>query len=160
MSDDIRVAIIAGLVSLVVSMLAILSTWITVFAQRKDLERQIQNQFTDKVYSLRVEYYPRAFELTEQIQRRAEPQRIIGKKELQHINRELFEWKTGKVSLIISGKALDCFYALRDALDMGHGEHENFNLEQVEKIFTARNNFRSSLRQDIGLLHEQDRSGI
>ena len=150
MSDDIRAALIAAMVSLVV-------TWLTVRAQRKELERSIQNQFTDKLYLLRIEHYPIAFNLTEEIQHRPDPQKIVDRKELQRINRELFSWKSGVTSLIISEHSLKCFYDLRDALEMGYGENQMFTKDQVNRIFSARDKFRKSLREDIGLLYKEDK---
>lgn len=156
MNTDIKVALIAGGISLIVSLLGFISSWIVLRAQYKELERKIQNQFTDKLYTLRLEHYPQAFILTEQIQRRPKPQQIVERVELQSIAESLYTWKTGTVSLIISKHSLENFFALRDTLSMGYGENDRFTSEQVEKIMKTRDEFRSSLRQDIGLLYQED----
>ena len=158
MNTDIKIALIAGGISLAVSLLGFISSWIVLRAQYKELERKIQNQFTDKLYSLRLEHYPHAFILTEQIQHRPKPQQIVERTELESIANKLYIWKTGIVSLIISKHALEKFFALRDALSLGYGENDRFTNEQVERIMKARNDFRRSLRQDIGFLYEEDES--
>jgi hypothetical protein len=156
MDTDVKVALIAGGISIIVSFLGFISSWIVLRAQYKELERKIQNQFTDKLYSLRLEHYPQAFILTEQIQHRSKPQQIVEQVELMSIAEKLYVWKTGTVSLIISNQSRKKFLALRDALSMGYGENDKYTNEQVEKIMKTRNEFRSSLRQDIGFLYQED----
>lgn len=153
MNTDIQVALIAGFVSLIVSLT---SSLLVNNGMLVKLERKIQNQFTDKLYSLRLEYYPQAFTITEQIQHRPKPQKIIKDTELQKIADELYSWKTGLVSLIISKSSLEKFFALRNALNMGYGENNRFTDSQVERIMKTRNEFRKSLREDIGFLYEED----
>ena len=72
------------------------------------------------------------------------------------MNDYLYSWKTGIVSLIISKSSLKKFFALRNALNTGYGENDRFTDSQVEKIMKTRDEFRSSLREDIGLLYEED----
>ena len=156
MDPDIRVALIAGGISVCISIISFLSSLLVIKGQQLDLERKIQNQYTDKLYSLRLEHYPQAFILTEQIQQRPKPKKIIERTELQNIALQLYSWKTGAVSLIISKRSLDKFFALRDALSVGYAENDRFSDSQVERIMNTRNEFRSSLRQDIGLLYEED----
>jgi hypothetical protein len=154
MSEDVKVALIAGAVALLVSTVGFLSTRIALQEQQKEFGRNLQSAYTERLYSLRLEYYPLAFTLTEQIQYRPHPQGIVNREDLQHIAQELYSWKTGTVSLIISKQTLDRFYELRDALSMNYGQREGFTRDQVEKIMNARNEFRRSLRKDVGLIHE------
>ncbi len=156
MDIDVRVALIAGGISFTIAILSYLSSLQEFSKQREELERKIQNQFTDRLYPLRLEHYPKAFILTEKIQRRSKPQQIVEQAELKKIADELYAWKTGIVSLIISQSSLGKFFTLRDALIMGYGENDKFTDSQVERIMRARNQFRSSLRKDIGLLYEED----
>ena len=153
MSENLQVVLIAGSVSLVVSLIGVLSTLFVQKIQSRNTEKQIRTNVADKLLSLRLEHYPTTFTITEKIQRKKEPQRIITRQGLQEINNELIAWKTGIVSLILSKEAIDAFYDLRDTLNMGYAEKENFSREQVEKIMSARDKFRGVLRYDIGFLH-------
>lgn len=154
MNTDLQVALIAALVSLFVSAIGFTSTALNFRFQRKQIEKQIRSQLIEKLYSLRLEHYPQAFEFTDNIQRRPEPQRIIANDELMKISQDLYTWKSGVVSLIISADSLRAFYELRDALEMGYAEKERYSKEQTEKIFRCIADFRKSLRSDIGLLHK------
>jgi len=125
-------------------------------AQKIDLERKIQNQFTIRLYNHRIDQYPNAFIITDKILQKVEPQRIIEQNELRTIGKNLCDWKTGIVSLIISKDSLKTFYELIKTLEMNYGDHDKYTKEQVNKIIKKRNEFRGSLRRDIGLLYEED----
>lgn len=153
MEVDIRVALIAGGVSLIVTVISLISSFFVQKLQSRNSEKQIRASVSDKVISLRLKYYPQAFVITERIKRRKEPEKIIPRLEILKINKQLSEWKSGIASLILSQDSINAFYELRDALNMGYAEKNAYSQEQVEKIIASRNNFRSSLRYDIGFLH-------
>jgi hypothetical protein len=153
MNENLQVALIAGFISLVVSSIGILSSWLLTRSQSQQLEKHIRSDLTEKLVALRIESYPGAFAITEKIERRKEPQRILGRQELKVINGELRAWKTGIVSLVLSFDSLDAYYKLLGALGMEYGEKDGYTREQAEKIISARDQFRSSLRRDVGFLH-------
>ena len=156
MSDTLVVAIIAGGVSLGVSIIGFLSSMLMVQSSQRDLERRIQSQFTDKLYALRLEHYPMAFKITERIIRRARPEGIVSHDILTEAGKELWAWRTGIVSLIISNRSLKALYELRDALQMGAGDKSGYTDDQIEKIMRARNDFRGCLRSDLGFLFKDE----
>jgi hypothetical protein len=155
MSENIQVALIAGIVSLIVTTIGLLSSFLIQKMQSKEAEKQIRTEAAAKLLALRLEHYPKAFDITEKIQRRKKPQRIISREELLKISNELSKWKTGVVNLILSQETLDCFYELRETLGMGYAEKDAFSFQQVEKIIFAKDEFRKSLRRDVGYLHTQ-----
>lgn len=157
MNENVQVALIAGVVSLVVTIIGLLSSWLIQRMQSLEAEKQIRTEAATKLLALRLEHYPKAFDISEKIQRRKKPQRIISRPELLNICDELTQWKTGIVNLVISQETLDFYYQLRDALSMGYAEKEAFSIEQVEKIMSARDEFRKSLRRDVGFLYKVPR---
>jgi hypothetical protein len=157
MSENVQVALLAGIVSLFVTSIGLLSSFLIQRMQSRDAERQIRTEAATKLLSLRLEHYPRAFDITEKIQRRKKPERIIPRQELLDISKELYEWKTGIVNLILSQESIDAFYNLRESLGMGYAQKDAFSSEQVEKIMSARDEFRKSLRRDVGFLYKYPR---
>jgi hypothetical protein len=153
MNENLQVALIAGSISLIVSGIGFLSSLFVTKTQSRQFENQLRSQQSDKLISLRLEHYPQAFTITEKIQRRKEPQRIIPRKELQAINYELQQWKNGIVGLILSHDSITSYYNLLEVLGMGYAEKDGFTREQADKIISARDDFRRSLRQDVGFLH-------
>ena len=151
MSTDVEVAVIAAAVSLVVSLVGFISSSLSLRVQREQIERQIRSRFLEKLYLLRLEHYSAAFVITDKIQHRPEPERIISRSDLLKINQELYEWKSGVVSLIISANSLKAFYELRDALGMGYAEQGRFSKAQIDKIFKSHANFRRALRSDLNM---------
>ncbi len=51
---------------------------------------------------------------------------------------------------------MSAFYALRDVLARSPGDGKAFTSKQLENIWRARNVFRGMLRDDVGLLYEED----
>ena len=57
---------------------------------------------------------------------------------------------------MLSNESQKNFFALRDALLKMPALDNKYSDEQVSKIQECRNNFRKSLRMDIGILHRED----
>jgi hypothetical protein len=155
-SDIIIVALIAGSVSLVVSAIGSGATLFTNAANRRRLEREIRHKFVEKLYEIRLEVYPEAFEITQLILRRKTPMKINKRDELMAIRKRLLEWSNSKAALVLSRRSMRAFYALKNALNKQPGLKDEYTDEQVEKIWSARNQFRRCLRRDLGVLLDED----
>jgi hypothetical protein len=154
--DVIIVALIAGGVSLVVSAIGLGATLLTNAANRRRLEREIRHKFVEKLYELRLEVYPEAFEIRQLIQRRKMPLRINKRDELMAIRKRLLELSNGKAALVISRQSMRALYALKEALNKRPGLEDEYTDEQVQKIWSTRNQFRRTLRRDLGILLDED----
>jgi hypothetical protein len=154
--DIIIVALIAGSVSLIVSSIGLGATLITNAANRRRLEREIRHKFVEKLYEIRLETYPEAFEITQLILRRKMPMKINKRDELMAIRKRLLEWSNGKAALVISRQSMRALYALKDALNKRPASEDEYTDEQVQKIWITRNQFRRSLRRDLGILLNED----
>ncbi len=153
MPEGFQTALIAGLVSLVVSAVGLVTSLLVARSQMRQNEEHIRSELTQKLVELRLQHYPNAFTITERIERRKEPQRIISRQEQHEICEELRAWKTGEVSLILSFDSLQAYYDLTRALGMGYAEKGGYSREQAEKVIHARDQFRSCLRRDVGFIH-------
>jgi hypothetical protein len=157
MPYTIITALIAGSISLIVSVITYVTTKRQMALEREKLERQLKRKFTERLYDLRLQHYAKAFEITEN----------LGKGELtataglqsQHIaiRDQLKNWKSGEVNLIISDKALEEFYELLRALKKNPEKGTVYSNTQIDNLWRARNKLRGALRFDLGLLFQEDR---
>jgi hypothetical protein len=151
-------AIIAALTSLVISFLSLYQALKNQRLQKEQFEKTQKRNLTTKLYDLRLTNYPKAFEITDKIQKVKG-----GNFNVQHIEnicKELTEWKSGIVSLIISIEALKAYYDLKDALERKPSLGEKFANEQVDKIWKLRNDFRRRLRRDVGFLYKEESNKV
>jgi hypothetical protein len=153
MQPELLSALIAGGVSLIVSLITYITSVRSLKIEREKLERQLERQFTDRLYNLRLINYPEAFKITEP----------LGKKntiiQTQEIGKQLKSWKAGEVSLILSNRARQSFYNLQEAINKKPETAKGFSEQQNFKIWKLRNLFRGELRGDLGLLFEEDGDG-
>ena len=115
MEPILVVALISGLVALLVAY----GTTAFKFSHDKNiLEDQLNQRHLEKVYGLRLERYPGAFEITESIQKRAKSKGgIIPRGDLVKKKEMLLERKCGSVSLILSRNSIEAFNDLISVLD-------------------------------------------
>jgi len=84
--------------------------------QRHLLERQLERKFTEKLYDLRLERYPEAFEITDELRGEYIFENRIDSKTLMSIRKRLQEWNKTKAAFLLSEQSLKSFYRLRKAL--------------------------------------------
>ncbi len=151
------IAVTSGLISLLV---AYFTAAYKFSRDRRMLEHELNQRLLERLYSLRLERYPAAFEITEWIRRkRRDEGGINSREELLEIQKQLWAWKTGEISLVLSKDALDAFYELVERLKKPCEDARNnrYSDVQIDKIIFARNNFRGILRSEIGHRHTERR---
>jgi len=151
MGTTVVVALISAFVSLIVAYFTARYKFI---ADCHILEGQLNQRHLERIYGLRLDQYSKAFEITESIRKVSTDKGGINPRdELLDKRMQLWNWKTGSVSLILSKSSIDAFYKLVHILgNPCENARENIYSEaQIEKIFAARNAFRKALRNDIGL---------
>ena len=163
MGIEIIAALIAGFVSLVVS---ILSSLVTSSVARKRihhetdrLEREIQRSKTDRLYELRLSCYPNAFRLTEPLLATKLFSAGIDKKTVQEVLNDLNEWKANEATFIMSKVSHKSFYHIRRTLMNMLEMDSPYTDEVIQQLFEAKNSFRKSLQTDVGLLFEEEPIG-
>lgn len=150
MSTELLTALIAAVTSLIVSAIGY-------FFQQKEMSKRLDRMFTDRLYNMRLECYPPAFDITDRILRRSKPELVIPKQDLEKIRHDLINWKKGVVNIAISDDSLMAYRDLVNVLNMGYGFNDRYTDEQVEKIFDAKDKFRRNLRADLGYLYSEGR---
>lgn len=149
-------ALIAATVSLVVALLSAVASRRALAAERENLERQLQRRFTEKLYDLRLDHYPKIFEVTLKLrgQNLKKGSTALTRESTTALAESLDEWR-GKSGFILSEAALEQFYALRRALRRKPASDGIYSPEQLAEIWRARVGFHHALRADIGLLHDE-----
>jgi hypothetical protein len=155
MADFFTPSLITAGTSLIISLITLVQFYKSQNSQQKQFNKNINRNLTTKLYDLRLEIYPRAFEITDNIYK--DKGGNFDTEKLKNILNELIEWKKGKLNLIISYEALASYYQLRDNLMKNPANHNLYSVEQIEKITNSSNNFRKQLRRDLGFLFQEEK---
>ena len=156
MSDKILTAIIAASVSILVALISFFQNRKSLITQTKNIENQLNHGYANKLYDLRIEEYSSAFAITEKVKQHPTPNFINPPTEIKQILSELYKWKSGRASLIMSSNTINEFRKLRDALKKNPGNNDRYTEDQSNKILHRISRFRGSMRGDIGFLYELD----
>lgn len=160
MDDKILTAIIAGSISLVVSLIGFLSSWIALQAKKNEIERNLKNSYMERLYEMRLKNYPKALEITKYVTRLPKKESSFNREDILAIRDSLGEWLNGEGGLVASEELINALYEVRDRLSADYGGDQEYSRQQMEKIVSVISNFRRELRADIRFLHASDESRI
>jgi hypothetical protein len=155
MNDFFTPSILTALTSLIISILTLYQFYRNQNFQQKQFNKTLNRNLTTKLYDLRLEIYPKAFEITDNIYK--EKGGNYNSEIIKNSLNELIEWKKGKINLIISSEALESYYLLRNNLMKNPANNTNYSPEQVDKITNSNNIFRKQLRRDLGFLFKEEK---
>ncbi len=153
-SDTIVSAIVAAVVSLIAAILSHLSQRKTIRSQRDQLERELQRKFTERLYDLRLESYPKAFEISDDLRGEFLFQRPVSTTQLRRVRARLAAWHKSTAGFLLSSDALKAYYEIRDALNVSNGVR--FDFDRIRAIWQAKNGFRKALKADLNLLYLEE----
>jgi hypothetical protein len=155
-SDPLISALIAGAVSVAISIISYISVMLKSRSEKESLKRTLSRQLTGRLYELRLKHYPEAFTITDKLGKRTGH----NEEELPQLFRNLFaelsKWKVGEPSLIMSADSLEAYYSLQHVLKRNPALGSKYNEEQLARIWKVRMAFRNQLRADVGLLFEEE----
>lgn len=144
--DQILVAAIAAVVAIAVS---VITSVLTHKFSRQRLEIEISEKWRAKLYELRLEHYPRAFEVTGRL--------VFSRKgrnssdELDSIKQDLRDWWVGPAAPLLSKPSVEAYYnlenALKEAIEIGGMKDHTVNL-----LYKANKVFRLALRKDLDVI--------
>jgi len=156
MNPAILTAIIAATVSLIVAIISFITNRRSIQSEREKLEREMQRRLTEKLYDLRLESYPKAFEITDLLRGDLIFNKGMTRKDFLDIRDKLFDWQRTKAAFIMSESALRAFRNLLDKLNMKPESGTTFKESETKEIWRAKNQFRGSLRGDINLIYSEE----
>jgi len=158
MTNEILIAYIAAIASLIVSTVTYFQSHIEQKRLREEFEKSQKRTSTIKILELRLEHYPRAFEITQMLIKikgdNFDPDNV------KEILKEINKWRSGILRLIISDDSQDVLFELLNALRSNPANNGSYSKEQADKIWEARNKLRNKLRKDIGILHSEDENKL
>lgn len=155
MKDFFTPSVIAALTALVVSSITLYQFFRNLRFQQQMLEINNDRALTNKLYDLRLEHYPEAFNITDDIIKTKGNNYDLIK--IQTAKTNLVSWKKGVVNIIISVECRDSYFVLRNALMKNPAENNLYSHNQVEKIYEANKNFRKQLRRDMGFMYREEK---
>ena len=120
LSSTIVAALIAGGVSVTVSVIGFL---VTKHKLKQDIAlftRQADVDLIRTLYDLRLDLYGKAFDITSRIYRRSESD-WFQEGEVREWLKNLRDWKSGNVNLVISHGTLNARQESRTPVDLHHG---------------------------------------
>ena len=148
-------SIITALTALILSIITLFQFFKNQRFQQKQFDKLNNRNLTSKLYDLRLDNYPNAFDITDNIFK--EKGGNYNSEQISKVLRELIEWKKGVVNLIISVESRDSYFELRDTLMKNPAENGSFSNEQIMKIENASKDFRKQLRRDLGFMFREEK---
>jgi hypothetical protein len=155
MDEILKPSIIASFTALCISIITFYQFFKNQRFQQKQFDENLNRTLTNKLYDLRIENYPLAYEITDIIYKHKGGN--YDSQELKTVLENLIVWKKGIVNLIISVECRDSFYDLRDVLMKNPANNQVYSKEQIDKIFGANKFFRKQLRRDLGFMYREER---
>lgn len=147
--------IITSLTALVLSIVTLFQFFKNLRFQQKQFDILNNRNLTTKLYDLRLDNYPRAFDITDNIFKEKGGNYNVA--QLEKSLNELIYWKKGIVNLIISVESRDSYFELREVLMKNPAENGTYSIVQINKIQNATKNFRKQLRRDLGFMYREER---
>lgn len=155
MSEFFTPSIITALTALVLSLITLFQFFKNLRFQQEQFSKTNNRELTSKLYDLRLEHYPKAFDITDKIIKKKGNTFDVNKVLLA--KDELIAWKSGVVNIIISVECRDSYFVLRDLLMKNPAENGTYSSKQVENIENAKKDFRKQLRRDFGFMYREEK---
>jgi hypothetical protein len=157
MDDKLTSALIAAGVSLIVALSSYLHNRRSLQIQRKQFEKQMQRQFTQKLYDLRLEYYPKLYLITSKLSGRVvrANSEVLTPDYVSGVVNELNQWRI-QYGLILSENAEYNFIKLRKALRRKPESKGMYSAQQCAEIWSSRVDLNRAIRTDLGILYKED----
>jgi len=156
MTEFFTPSIVASFTAIVISLITLFQFFKNQDYQNRQFNDSINRDLTKKLYDLRLEYYPEAYDISDRIYK--EKGGTYKVDEIEKALDELISWKQGVVNLIISVETRDSYYSLRDSLMKKPANSVLYSEEQIEKISNLNRNFRKQLRRDLGFLYREEKN--
>ncbi len=160
MDDKIITVLIAGSISIIVSIVGFVSSWIALRAKRNEIYTQLKNGYMERLYEMRLQHYPQALEITKYLTMLPKGGKSFNRDHVLAIRNSLGDWLNSHGGLVASGSVISASHKVRERLSANYGGNQEYTREQMEKMIMVTVNFRRELRADIRFLHASDTSRI
>lgn len=154
-SDALLAAVIAGAVSIIVSVIGYVASSRKLKSDTRKFQVELESKWIEKIYAERFRLYPEAFKITSLILKRAAPEFLPPRGQIDDLRNRLNVWAS-EAGLFMSRDTAKAYMDLRQALGKRPGHGEFYTREQGEKVWRCRNEFRRCLRKDVGNIYVDD----
>ncbi|OWU65637.1 MAG: hypothetical protein CBB60_003680 [Armatimonadetes bacterium Cent15-Ar3] len=158
MDDKLVTALVAGIVSLLVSGIGFASAWFGLRAKRQELERQFGAKYMERLYELRLKEYPVAFQITKGLTVPPKAWKSYQREAILQKKIDLSEWINGTAGLIASADVIRAVRPLISTLGAPYGNGNEYQKAQMQKMISLTIQLRRELRRDVQFLHRSDDS--
>ena len=157
MNTEILSALIASFVSIAIASISFMANRYSTRFQQKKLEINLQRRLTEKLYDKRMEKYPKGFDITDMLRNDLLWGKRPSEKYMLEVRKKIINWFKSGSGFYLSKNALKAYYSLRDILNKKPKNGNQYNKDEISKIWNAKNKFRSVLRKDVNLLYAEER---
>ncbi len=156
MDPRVQAAYIAGSIAILGFVINYLVVRVKIRAELKALKLNQKHAFTEKLYILRLDAYPEVFNIIQDIGKRGDYSNEDIISITEEVTKKLLLWQRTKAGLLLSKQSLDAYYQLKQKLLKKPADKNGYSDTQLKNIWYARNSFRGCLRNDVGLLHDDE----
>lgn len=152
--DTVLAAVISAVVALIGAIISYFANQRAIRVEMKRVEIELKRRLTEKLYDKRLEAYPCAFEITENLRGEYLFSGDISEDYLSETRQRLIEWNRVN-GIFLSDETIKSYMALRSSLSMP--KKDASTEEYIKSIWLSKNAFRSALRKDLNLLYLEER---
>ena len=153
-------ALIAAIVAIIGAVISFIANRWATRAEILKVEIELARRLTEKLYDTRLDIYPIAFEITDGLRGKHVFNPDTKHEYLEDIWQCLLEWHK-RNGLFLSDETIKSYIALRRGLEDIIESKKELTETNLQPIWKAKNNFRTSMRKDLNLLYveEQPKKG-
>ena len=157
MDASLIAALIAAAVTLTGSIISFVANRRAVRTEILKLEIELARRLTEKLYDKRLDVYPVAFEITDDLRGKYLFRSNVSKsrESLEEIKINLVEWHK-KNGLILSEETIEAYKHLRWNLENVIESTDNLTEERLKPIWEGKMAFRRAMRKDLNLLYVEE----
>jgi hypothetical protein len=157
MDASLIAALIAAAVALTGSVISFFANRRAVRTEILKLEIELARRLTEKLYDKRLDVYPIAFEITDDLRGKYlfRSNTSNSREALKEIKNRLVEWHR-KNGLILSEETIEAYKHLRWNLENVVESSDELTEEKLKPVWEGKISFRRAMRKDLNLLYAEE----
>jgi hypothetical protein len=155
--DTITTAFISALVAIIGAIISFMTNRRAVRAELRKVEIELTRRLTEKLYDRRLDAYPLAFEITDNLRGEHLFTLEVTREYLEDTRQRLLDWHK-KNGILLSDETIETYKKLRRAIAKVTQTDVSLSDETLRPIWQAKNDFRTSMRKDLNLLYVEEKN--
>ncbi|MCD6379960.1 hypothetical protein J7M07_05895 [bacterium] len=157
MNINVTTALIAAVVSLLVSLITIWINRTKIASEEKRQRLEHRRKLTEILLIRRMEAYPKAFEITYLLTSPfilKDPN--VKLEHLEKVKEQLIDWEKKEGAFLFTKSSLKAYRELIRSLSISPREDGTFSRDDRDNLWRWKNRFRGALKSDLSLFYEED----